>query len=257
MNEQIIALQNIIYKIQIGSVLYGTYVEGKSDKDFGGIFIPNIDYTLGMKRIEQVQMNEKLTKQMRNSAGDTDYTLYALPKFMRLCIENNPNIIEFLYAPEHCIIGKTSEMDLILENKDCFLSKKSYHTFKGYAYAQRMKLRTKLENMTGRKELVAEFGWDVKFGSHLIRLLLEGLQILTEKTLTFPLPENNLVRDIKRGKFALVEVIEKADKLESLIDMAYIKSDLQYHADEEKINKLQIKILTDFYIKMEQLKWEV
>jgi len=247
MKEQEMALKNLIYKIRTGSALYGTYVEGSSDEDFSGIFLPDKDYVMGIKSIEQVELSQKASKSIRNQAGDVDYTIYALPKFIQLLLGNNPNIIEFMYVPKPCQIFTSKYSDQLIENRHLFLSKKAYHTFKGYAYTQRRKLEVKKENMTGRTELAEKFGYDVKFASHIIRLLLEVLQILTEKTLTFPLPQNNLVRDIKLGKYELPWVIEKADYYEKLVDEAYIKSDLQYTSNYEEVNKLQIRLLEEFW----------
>lgn len=246
MKEQQIAKDNLIYKIRIGSVMYGTDTPS-SDADFGGVFIPTKDYILGTKNLEQVILSEKNSKALRNTQEDIDYTAYALPKFIRLLIGNNPNIIEFLYAQESTILVKTKYMQKILDNRNLFLSKKAYHTFKGYAYAQRRKLEVKRDNMTGRTELALKFGYDTKFASHLIRLLFEGLQILTEKTLTFPLPQNNMIRDVKLGKYDLTWVLNKAHYLEELIDEAYIHSDLQYTPDFEAINELQISLIEDFW----------
>jgi predicted nucleotidyltransferase len=246
MLEQKMALENLIYKIRIGSVMYGTDIE-TSDEDFGGIFIPNKEYVLGIKKCEQVISSQKSSKSRRNMKGDIDYTIYSLPKIMALLGANNPNIIEFLYAPKQCIIWKDQFAQDLLDNKGIFLSKKAYHTFKGYAYAQRHKLEIKKENLTGRTELVKEFGYDTKFAGHLIRLLLECLEILVEKTLTFPLSQNNLIRDIKLGKYDLSWILNKAVELEKLIDEAYVKSDLQKEALWGKINKLQIDLLEKFW----------
>ena len=248
MTERQIAIDNLIYKIRVGSVMYGTNTP-ESDDDFGGVFIPTKDYILGTKKVEQVILSEKLSKTIRNQKGDNDYTVYALPKVIQLLIGNNPNILEFLYAPAHCILYHSVFMEEILQHRDLFLSKKAYHTFKGYAYAQRKKLEIKRDNMTGRTELALKFGYDTKFASHLIRLLSEGLQILTEKTLTFPLPNNNLVRDIKLGKYDLTWILNKAEELEKLVDLAYIKSDLQYTPNFEEINKLQISLIETFWRK--------
>lgn len=242
------ALDNLIYKIRVGSVMYGTNTE-TSDEDFGGIFIPDKDYVIGIKRCEQVILSHKISKTKRNTKGDTDYTVYSLPKIMSLLGANNPNIIEFLYAPTQCILFKNNYAEELMSNKHLFLSKKAYHTFKGYSYAQRQKLETKRCNMTGRTELALQFGYDTKFAGHLIRLLLEGLEILVEKNLTFPLTQNNLIRNIKLGKYDLTWILNKAEELEKLIDEAYIKSNLQKEAQWKKINKLQIKLLEDFWRK--------
>jgi predicted nucleotidyltransferase len=246
MTEQKMALDNLIYKIRIGSVMYGTHTE-TSDEDFGGIFIPDKDYVIGMKKCEQVILSQKISKERRNVKGDIDYTVYSLPKMIMLLGANNPNIIEFLYAPEHCILFKNKFAEELINNRDLFLSKKAYHTFKGYSYAQRQKLMVKRDNMTGRTELALKFGYDTKFAGHLIRLLLECLEILVEKNLTFPLTNNNLIRDIKLGKYDLTWILNKAEELEKLIDEAYIKSDLQKEARWKEINKLQIKLIEDFW----------
>lgn len=247
MKEQEMALENIIYKIRIGSNLYGTYITNSSDEDFSGVFVPEKDYVMGIKMVEQVSLSQKASKTVKNQPGDVDFVLYALPKFIKLLIGNNPNIIEFLYVPKSCVMYTTEWAERLIENRHLFLSKKAYHTFTGYAYSQRRKLEVKKENMTGRKELVEQYGFDTKFASHIIRLLFELLQILTEKTLTFPLPQNNLIRDIKLGRYDLQWIFDKADYLGKLCDEAYIKSDLQYSANEEEINKLQIKLLEDYW----------
>lgn len=246
MIEQKMALKNLIYKIRIGSNLYGTMTT-ISDDDFGGIFIPDKAYLLGIRTCEQVELSDKVNQKIRNQKGDIDYTIYSLPKFIKLAMNNNPNIIEFLYASKHCILCGTEYSTILRDNHHLFLSKKAYHTFKGYAYAQRQKLLLKKKNMTGRNELIEKYGYDVKFASHLIRLLLECHQLLVEKRLTFPLSQNNLVRDIKLGKYDLDWVLDKAEEIEKLIDLAYTTSDLQYTANFEEIDKLQIMLLEKFW----------
>ncbi len=246
MEEQKMALDNLIYKIRTGSQMYGTITDD-SDEDFGGIFIPDKDYVLGIKRCDQVALNQKKSKTIRNKKGDVDYTAYSLLKFIRLAIGNNPNIIEYFFAHDTCVLQtNTFGMNLIGAYK-LFVSKKSYHTFKGYAYSQRKKLEVKKENMTGRTELTDKFGYDVKFASHLIRMLLEGQQILSEGKLTLPLPQNNLVSDIKLGKYDLEWVLNKASELEKLVDLAYANSKLQHTADLKAINELQIDLLTKYW----------
>lgn len=246
MNEQQIAQENLIYKVQNGSHLYGTTIE-TSDTDFVGIFIPPKEYVLGIKRCDQVEYSTKLSKTKRNQKEDTDYTVYSLLKFIHLAMNNNPNIIELLYAPVNCIIHRTVYSDILLAHRNEFLSKKAYHTFKGYAYAQRNKLMVKKENMTGRTELVEKYGYDTKFASHLIRLLMECHQILVEGTIILPLPQNNYIRDIKLGEYTLDDIFVKAEELEKLVDLAYTTSTLQNRCNEEKINKLQINLLEYYW----------
>ncbi len=248
MKERDMALKNLIYKIRSGSGLYGT-VTPESDEDYVGVFIPDKDYVIGTFRCEQVILNEKLSNGNRNEKGDTDCTIYSLPKFFKLARDNNPNIVEIFFANHTATLFCNEFGKTLRENYPIFLSKKAYHTFKGYAYSQRQKMVSnngKGRDVT-RKELADKFGYDTKYASHLIRLLLEGLEILVEGKINLPLSQNCLVRDIKIGRYPLDFVLKKAEELETLIDKAYIESSLQYSADDSAINKLQIEMLENFW----------
>lgn len=248
MKERDMAIQNTIYKIRAGSSLYGT-ITPESDRDYVGIFIPDKDYVMGVFRCDRVILNEKVSAGNCNTSDDTDCTLYSLPKFFKLARDNNPNIVEIFFANHTATLFCNEFGQMIKDNYRLFISKKAYHTFKGYAYSQRMKMVSnagKGRDVT-RKALVDKFGFDCKFGSHLIRLLLECLELLVEGRIALPLSQNNLVRDIKIGKYDLYFVTKKSEELEHLIDQAYATSSLQYAADDKAINDLQITMLDKFW----------
>lgn len=98
-----------------------------------------------------------------------------------------------------------------------------------------------------RLELIRKFGYDTKYASHLIRLLDEGLQLLVEGHLTLPLTQNNLIRDIKLGKYKLDKVLKMADDKEKLVEQAYINSKLQHTPDLKAISDLQIVLLKEYW----------
>lgn len=98
-----------------------------------------------------------------------------------------------------------------------------------------------------RLDLIQKFGFDTKFASHLIRLLDEGLQLLVEGTITFPLPTNTLVRDIKLGKYTLEQILSIADEKEKLVEQAYLLSPLPNTPDLAAIDRVQIEVLKDFW----------
>ena len=249
--EQQMAEDNLIYKIYAGSKMYGTNTP-ESDTDFGGIFIPNKDYIIGLKRCDQVEIGTKkpsVTK--KNTMEDTDYTVYSLPKFIHLAVGNNPNIIEYFFAPINCILKQTNFGAHLIKNYPLFISKKSYHTFKGYAYQQRKKLILKRENMTGRVELIKKHGYDTKYASHLLRMLIEGQQILSEGLISLPLPQNTLIRDVKLGAYSLDWVLNKAEELEKIVDTTYANCKLQNTADIKKINELQMNIMETYWNRIE------
>lgn len=242
MIEQKIAKDNLILKTVTGSFLYGTETI-ESDADFQGIFIPPKEYVIGLQKCEQVIIDE-----LDNKGNKIDYTIYTLPKYIHLAIQNNPNIISMLYTPEKHIIEVDKFGQKLLDNKHLFLSKKSYHTFKGYAYAQKRKILTK-EPIGKRVELINKFGYDVKFASHLIRLLYEALDILTIGELTYPSPHRRELKAIKLGEWTLDKVLAESERLEKLIDEAYVKSNLQHKANLEKIQELQMILLDTYWSK--------
>lgn len=246
MKEQEMAERNLILKVMVGSHLYGTETEN-SDKDYVGVFIPDKEYVLGLKECEQVEQRTNPSDSgHRNDKSDTDCTLYSLPKFIKLLADNNPNIFEILFTDKKHIIHCDAYGQKLLDNAHLFLSTKVKHRFLGYAHSQKQKLLFK-QAEGGRVEYYEKFGYDVKFASHLIRLLTEGLELLVEGRLSFPITHNRLVRDIKLGKFTKEEVLAKADQLEALVESAYVNSKLPHGPDYEKISDMQVEMLESFW----------
>ena len=119
----------LISKFITGSRLYGTNTE-LSDTDIRGVFIPSEEYFYGfLNRVEQPKDNE----------ADTEF--FDIRKFLVLCLDNNPNIIEFLFIPDKFILQKTIEWDNIVSNRSHFICKKSRHTFFGYANSQLKRIK--------------------------------------------------------------------------------------------------------------------
>ena len=98
-----------------------------------------------------------------------------------------------------------------------------------------------------RLDQVKRLGYDPKFISHVVRLLDEGIELMVEGKLTFPLNNNRLVRDIKQGKYALSDILKWIDDRERGIEEAYIRSSLPNTPDLEAVNKLQVRILEEYY----------
>jgi uncharacterized protein len=116
----------LIFDCITGSNLYGTATKD-SDIDYRGVCIPPID----------ILLNPFIRFDQKDSGFVVkDRTIYNLSKFMILCADANPNIIELLFVPDKNIIFKDDRWDLIVENRKYFLSKKAKYTFTGYAWSQ-------------------------------------------------------------------------------------------------------------------------
>ena len=104
----------------------------------------------------------------------------------------------------------------------------------------------RIKIFSNRKELVSRYGYEVKFGSHVIRLLDEALELITTGKVKFPLRNADMIRDIKCGKYTLEQLYAIADKLEKEIEVALVTCNLPTHPNTEKINKLLISTIEDF-----------
>jgi len=75
-----------------------------------------------------------------------------------------------------------------------------------------------------RPELIEAYGWDVKYGSHALRLAHQGFEIANTGNLTLPMPdrERERVLAVKRGEVDRDEVSAEISRLElqvrSLLD---------------------------------------
>lgn len=108
-----------------GSRLYGTATPD-SDFDYREICIPPL----------RVTADPFMSFNVKDSFENEDRAIYDLGKFMNLCADANPNIIELLFIPEEFTILKTEQWDKVIENRQLFLSKNVKHRFLGYSFSQ-------------------------------------------------------------------------------------------------------------------------
>lgn len=115
-----------------------------------------------------------------------------------------------------------------------------------------------VEKYGQRTKYIQEYGFDLKFASHLFRLYYEGLSLLNTGILTFPMPEDqrDLMLGIKKGYYDLNYILEESKKLEPIFEEAYRsnKANLRYSPDQEAIDKLQVNLIFDFWRRRNLIK---
>ena len=104
----------------------------------------------------------------------------------------------------------------------------------------------RLSKATHRKTLLTKFGFDVKYGSHLIRLMLEGEELLKTGNLKFPLKYADILTDIKLGKWKMTDVLKYAEDIENRIDA--MKTNIPSKPRYDEVQKLTIDLLKHYML---------
>jgi hypothetical protein len=136
---------------------------------------------------------------------------------------------------------------MVRDNRKLFLHKGSYHKFRGYAYAQLHKIGTKADSSNPkRQESIEKYGYDVKFAYHVVRLALEGEQILMEHDLDIE-RNREVLKSIRRGEWTEEKLRKWFDEKEKHLEELYTKSDLRNTPDETAIKELLLNCLEYHY----------
>lgn len=212
-----VAIPNEILRTVVGSGVHGIAIEGTDDHDEMGVFIEPPHYVLGVRDYRDNYNSRTQPEGVRSGPGDTDLIIYSLRKYLRLAVKGNPTVLTLLYAPPESVIKSTPLGAELRAIRAAFLSDGAVERFLGYMHAQheRMMGAGKRNRVPNRPELIEAYGWDVKYGSHALRLAHQGYEIASRGTLTLPLPEATRLRvlSVKRGEVPRDEV---SDEIESL-----------------------------------------
>ncbi|MFO1351838.1 MAG: nucleotidyltransferase domain-containing protein [Gammaproteobacteria bacterium] len=243
----------IQYEVLMGSVAYGV-ASDTSDMDVYGYCIPPRDMVFPHLRgeipgfstpgpaFDQFQQHHIQDLGALGGRGrEYDVTIYSIVKYFRLCMDNNPNIIDSLFVPRNCVLYSTAIGERVREQRKLFLHKGAWHKFKGYAFAQVHKMKTK-QPEGKRKKTVERHGFDVKFAYHVVRLLNEVEQILTEHDLTLDRNKEQL-KAIRRGEWTQQQIEEYFASKERELESLYSRSTLPHSPDEAAIRELLLNCL--------------
>lgn len=240
-----------VLRVQVGSGVHGVTVAGTDDRDEMGICVERPECVIGLRRFEQWEYRTK-PQGVRSGHGDLDLTVYSLRKWTRLALAGNPSILLPLFVPSKDVMIEIGAGADIRNHPERFLSRHTASRFLGYMQAQReqmMGLRGKKH--TNRPELVAQFGYDTKFAYHMIRLGLQGVELLETGRITLPVPEmyRRALIDVREGRWAIADTIDWATSLESELVRLRRESNLPADPDHERVNR--------WLIEQYQNVWEV
>ena len=315
MNFKDTAEKNKVLEIRVGSHLFGTNTPD-SDLDLFGIYMPSEEMVYGDLRCEEVDLSVIAKDSTgRNTAEAIDRKFHEYRKFVRLALQNNPNILHVLFANNENIVYLDEQTGFgrnLLNKAYVFPHKGAHHRFIQYADAQRHKMRIKPENYaqlekgleilmgeddhkvigelrdvapfhyegkgkhvklgdvffeagtfvkkarraveerlskaTSRAQLFTKYGYDVKYASNLIQLLLEGIELMQTGAIAMPLTYGHYVLEIKNGKFSAEQIMNHADPLVEEAREAYNKSELPTEPRTKEITEFMISEVKRFLV---------
>lgn len=133
-------MNNLVFKAIVGSQSYGTATP-TSDIDYKGVYMQPIDELISFGYKEQIEVGK-------------DECYYEIRRFIQLLQSANPTVLELLYSPQDCIIQSSPQFELLVKNRDKFLTQKCLLSFGGYAIAQIKKAKGLDKKMNWEKARV-------------------------------------------------------------------------------------------------------
>ncbi len=222
-----------------GSVAHGTAGDVIDDIDVRGVFISPIQHYFGLTKCEHI---ERISV-----AGKYDFALFEIRKFIGLLLKSNPNVLSLLWLPQNLYIIRSDWGKLLIENRQMFMSKKLYKSFGGYAYGQLRRMTHPCTNQAfqgkKRRERFEKFGYDCKNAAHLIRLLRMGIEALATGQIEVARHDAKQLKEIKAGQWTLAQIEVEAERLQHLLDEAFVRCDLPSSPDYKKAERLLVDIL--------------
>lgn len=170
---------NILLSGIVGSTAYGLAHEG-SDVDRLGMFATDTSNLLGLRiPKESVVTNHP------------DVTLHEARKYCELALKCNPTVMELLWLPDELYEVRTPLGNQLIDIRMSFLSSGYVrNAYLGYATQQFKRLESRGDGTFG-PDLAKR---TAKHARHMMRLLIQGLQLWTLGTLAIRLEDPAAVR---------------------------------------------------------------
>lgn len=232
----------------VGSTLHGTSVDnGLEDLDLLGVAIESAQEFVGFSP-KDVKVERTKPEGVRSEAGDVDRTVYGLRKFLGLALKGNPTILLAFFIPQEFIKVITPDGHELQQLAPYVVSKQVFQPFRGYMRQQHERLLgLRGQRNVTRPELVNAYGYDTKYAGHIVRLGMQGEEVLMTGRFTLPMKDEQreLVRAVRTGKYTLAQVSELIIDAERRIETAFDKSPLRLWPDRAYVEAWMIDAYLD------------
>lgn len=244
-----IAKRFTILRTQVGSGVHGVTVASQDDRDEMGMCVEPPEYVIGLKRFDQYEYRTQPVGH-RSGPGDLDLTVYSLRKWMRLALQGNPTVLLPLFVPESEVVEQTEHGRYLREHPELVLSRQAGERFIGYLRSQREQLLgIKSKKHTNRPELVKTHGFDTKFAYHMVRLGVQGVELMKTGQVTLPMPDDwrEWLTALRRGERTQDEALRFAEAFEMQLRGLMDTSPLPPAPPREAADAWLIKVYDDVW----------
>jgi len=218
-----------------GSHAYGL-ARPDSDVDVRGAIMPIASQIVGLDTLEQVQ-GEPVTVIL----GDgrmmvaTDTVFYSLPRFVRMALQVNPNIVELLFLPKSCICAESWQWGRLMDCRADLLSRRVRDTYIGFALSELHRIEVQYAKTNSLKG---------KMGMHAVRLLRTGRELLLIGNMTVDRKvagDAEELLNIRDGKVPYHELVKLIEHEVASLGAAFDKTVLPEQPNKDRVNR----VLTD------------
>lgn len=238
----------------VGSTVHGLQLEGSDDRDEMAVAIEPPEFLIGLGRARfdfdskyqqgfEHHVERTQPEGVRSGPGDLDRTTYSLRKWMRLATDGNPTVLLLLFVPEREIDVLTDLGIGLRELTPHIVSKNCGPRFLGYMHAQKLRLLGERgQKRVKRPELEEAHGYDTKYAMHVLRLAVQGVELMTSGRLTLPMADSDarLLRSVREGKLSQADVMDLVDQYEEQLGHAVGSSRLPDEPNWPRVNAFLI-----------------
>lgn len=235
-----IAEPNTILRAVVGSTLHGLNHPGQDDRDEMGVCVEPLEYVIGLKRFEQWTYRTR-PEGVRSGPGDLDLVVYSLRKYARLAAQGNPTILLLLFAPTEFTVHRTPMGERLQAAAPMFVSRACGPPFQGYMRQQYQRLiGERGQKRVKRPELEEAYGYDTKYAMHMLRLGMQGVELMETGRLELPMIDSDraLLMAVRHGQVTLAGVYDLYERLDYRLERAVSQSALPDAPDYDRINQL-------------------
>lgn len=260
-------VNNLMLETIGGSQAYGCQTP-TSDYDLLGIILPKAEHLFPQKfgfilGFDQVPAFSRKELKGKDGKVNIDGKMFEaewvslIEFFIHAGLKGSPNLVEILFVKRPLVTVGTKMGWMLRDNRQKFLSMKTFHAFKGYANGQMHRIRQRNPETEERKNLVAKHGYDVKMAYHTLRLIdqLEQILLTNDIDLERNKEECKLMRKGEWGDFDRFD--NEFQKRMSNLEEIKNKSNLSQFPRQGDLKILLQEILEEHFGSFEKMGSEI